>query len=136
MLDLTTSRIPDITSTAKGAVDVIVSCTHPLSEKEWDVVDELVNALNGGKAEPVAPAQDEVMDRQPSSGQSREIILCENIHLGTRGCSLMRWGSRIAGLLPPPLSHASSPLLRSDGYDLHLARLAQLSLHGNVYLKV
>lgn len=40
-----------------------------------------------------------------------------------------------AGLLPPPLTLPPDPLLHSDAYNLHLARLAQLSLHANVYLK-
>ena len=59
-------------------MDIIVSCTHPLSGEEWDVLDEIVNALNGGKAGPeVPPAQDEIMDWEPVIGQGREIVICE-----------------------------------------------------------
>ena len=38
---------PSITNIAKGAVDIIVPCTAPLSDKEWDLLDEAVTALDG-----------------------------------------------------------------------------------------
>lgn len=40
-----------------------------------------------------------------------------------------------AGVLPPPLTKPSSPLLQSDEYHIHCGRLAQLSLHSDVVLK-
>lgn len=43
---------------------------------------------------------------------------------------------QIAGILPPPLTKQSVQLPRDELYDLHLARLARLSLHANVFLKV
>jgi hypothetical protein len=43
---------------------------------------------------------------------------------------------RTAGILPPPLTKQSVELPRDELYDLHLARLARLSLHANVFLKV
>lgn len=42
----------------------------------------------------------------------------------------------IAGILPPPLTVPSSMLAKDDLYNLHLERIAHLSLHANVYLKV
>ena len=42
----------------------------------------------------------------------------------------------VAGILPPPLTHPSSVLVKEDLYELHLERIAQLSLHANVYLKI
>ncbi|GFZ49035.1 hypothetical protein JCM24511_06785 [Saitozyma sp. JCM 24511] len=87
VLNLILSMPPSITNIAKGSVDIIVPCTLPLAESEWDLVDEAVMALDE------------------------------------------------TGLLPPPLTLPPDPLLHSDAYNLHLARLAQLSLHANVYLK-
>jgi hypothetical protein len=37
---------PSITNIAKGSVDIIVPCTLPLVESEWDLVDEAVMALD------------------------------------------------------------------------------------------
>lgn len=46
------------------------------------------------------------------------------------------YADQIAGILPPPLTKQSVQLPRDELYDLHLARLARLSLHANVFLKV
>lgn len=42
----------------------------------------------------------------------------------------------LAGILPPPLTEPVGSLIRDELFDLHMARLAALSLHPNVYLKV
>ncbi|WVQ83868.1 hypothetical protein IAT38_006012 [Cryptococcus sp. DSM 104549] len=105
ILNLALSTPPSVTNIAKGAVDIIVPSTFPLSEKDWDLLDEAVDALDGcwGK-----PGEDD----KPKPGK---IV--------------------ISGLLPPPLTQPSSKLINSDQYGFHLARLASLSLHSNVFLK-
>ncbi|WRT65118.1 uncharacterized protein IL334_002060 [Kwoniella shivajii] len=107
VLNLTLVTPPSITNIAKGAVDIIVPSTFPLSETEWDLLEEAVNALDG----------------------------CWG-----NGTSLNEEGKEpgkivISGILPPPLTKTATPLLSSDAYNLHLARIANLSLHANVYLK-
>lgn len=42
----------------------------------------------------------------------------------------------VAGLLPPPLTATSAELARDPAYEYHIARLNQLALMSNVYLKV
>jgi hypothetical protein len=42
----------------------------------------------------------------------------------------------LAGILPPPLTKPVGSLIRDELFDLHMARLAALSLHPNVYLKL
>ncbi|WVR04290.1 hypothetical protein IAU60_001290 [Kwoniella sp. DSM 27419] len=106
VLNLTLAAPPSITNIAKGAVDIIVPCTTPLSDKEWDVLEEAVNALDGCWAKP------DTADRGDRAGR---VV--------------------ISGILPPPLTRPSGSLARTDEYELHLARLASLSLHANVYLK-
>jgi hypothetical protein len=53
--------------------------------------------------------------------------------------SLLAWptvADHQAGILPPPLTKPASTLMRDELYDLHMTRLARLSLHPNVYLKL
>ena len=50
ILNLTLATPPSITNIAKGAVEIILPCTRPLNEKEWDLLDEAVNALDGSWA--------------------------------------------------------------------------------------
>ncbi|WWC67578.1 uncharacterized protein I206_101488 [Kwoniella pini CBS 10737] len=113
VLNLTLVTPPSITNIAKGAVDIIVPSTFPLSEKEWDLLDEAVDALDG------CWGNHEVAGNKPVTGEN-----------GKEPGKVV-----ISGILPPPLTQTSTPLFRSDSYNLHLARLANLSLHANVYLK-
>ncbi|OCF59200.1 hypothetical protein L486_03702 [Kwoniella mangroviensis CBS 10435] len=113
ILNLTLVTPPSITNIAKGAVDIIVPSTFPLSEKEWDLLEEAVNALDGCWGKP--------------EGGGSTPVTGEN---GKEPGKVV-----ISGILPPPLTKTSTPLLNSDAYNLHLARLANLSLHANVYLK-
>jgi tetrahydromethanopterin S-methyltransferase subunit B len=46
VLNLTLSMPPSVTNIAKKAVDIIIPCTRPLSEREWDLLDEAVDALD------------------------------------------------------------------------------------------
>ncbi|KAL7423349.1 hypothetical protein Q5752_002652 [Cryptotrichosporon argae] len=101
---------PSIASEANGAIDILLPFPKPLTEAEWDLVDEAVNALD----ESWARRPDEAA-AAPKQGKGRKIV--------------------ISGLLPPPFSRPSATLPQSDEFNLHLARLSQLSLHGNVYLK-
>ncbi|WVF70161.1 hypothetical protein IAT40_004949 [Kwoniella sp. CBS 6097] len=110
ILNLTLVTPPSVTNIAKGAVDIIVPSTFPLAEPEWDLVEEAVSALDGCWGKPEGGA--------PKNG--------ENVEPGK---------IVISGILPPPLTKPSTPLLQSEAYNLHLARLATLSLHANVYLK-
>ena len=50
ILNLTLATPPSITNIARGAVEIILPCTRPLNEKEWDLLDEAVNALDGSWA--------------------------------------------------------------------------------------
>jgi len=97
-------------------VDIIVSCTQPLDEKEWDMLDEAVNASDGSLR---------------NQGEGGKIIICQL----TIQSLMMADEAVTAGLLPPPLTEPSASLHRSDAYNLHVGRLTQLSLHANVYLK-
>ncbi|WWD21977.1 hypothetical protein CI109_106465 [Kwoniella shandongensis] len=106
ILNLTLASPPSVTNIAKGAVDIIIPCTFPLTDKEWDLLDEAVDALDGCWGKPIA--------------------LGEEVERGK---------IVISGILPPPLTFPSSPLLNSEQYDHHIARLSQLSLHSNVFLK-
>lgn len=47
VLNLTLATPPSVTNIAKGAVDIIVPSTMPLAEKDWDLLDEAVIALEG-----------------------------------------------------------------------------------------
>ncbi|OWZ71946.1 hypothetical protein AYX14_02622 [Cryptococcus neoformans] len=104
VLNLTLATPPSVTNIAKGAVDIIVPSTVPLAEKDWDLLEEAVIALEGcwGHGEEGKPKPGKIV---------------------------------ISGLLVPPLTKPSSALIRSESYNLHLARLAALSLHANVFLK-
>ncbi len=46
VLNLTSTTPPSITNIAQGAVDIVVLCTQPSSEKEWDLLEEAVGALD------------------------------------------------------------------------------------------
>ncbi|KIR60376.1 hypothetical protein I314_03669 [Cryptococcus bacillisporus CA1873] len=105
VLNLGLATPPSVTNIAKGAVDIIVPSTVPLTEKDWDLLDEAVIALEGCWAHGE--------EGKPKPGK---IV--------------------ISGLLVPPLTKPSSALIHSESYNLHLARLASLSLHANVFLKV
>ncbi|ADV24297.1 hypothetical protein I305_04979 [Cryptococcus gattii E566] len=105
VLNLGLATPPSVTNIAKGAVDIIVPSTVPLTEKDWDLLDEAVIALEGcwGHGEEGKPKPGKIV---------------------------------ISGLLVPPLTKPSSALIHSESFNLHLARLASLSLHANVFLKV
>lgn len=47
VLNLGLATPPSVTNIAKGAVDIIVPSTVPLIEKDWDLLDEAVIALEG-----------------------------------------------------------------------------------------
>lgn len=47
VLNLTLATPPSVTNIAKGAVDIIVPSTVPLTEKDWDLLEEAVIALEG-----------------------------------------------------------------------------------------
>jgi hypothetical protein len=47
VLNLALATPPSITNIAKGSVDIIVPAVAPLSDKEWDLLDEAVGALDG-----------------------------------------------------------------------------------------
>lgn len=49
---------------------------------------------------------------------------------------MQRQLTQVAGLLPPPLTSNSAELARDPEYEHHIARLNQLALLSNVYLKV
>ncbi|KAK4684553.1 hypothetical protein P7C73_g5623, partial [Tremellales sp. Uapishka_1] len=102
ILNLTLKTPPSITNLSRGAVDIVIPATTPMGEKEWELLEEAVVAL------------DETWGPVEQSAKGRLVI---------------------SGLLPPPLSQPSSQLIHSEVYGLHLARLASLSLHANVYLK-
>lgn len=124
ILNLTLVTPPSITNIAKGAVDIIVPSSQPLTAREWDLLEEAVNAIDGSWDAP---------ENQQGGGK---IVICESpsgprlAHLYTDVDSI------IAGILPPPLTTPASSLAKDDLYNLHLERVAQLSLHPNVYLKV
>ncbi|BEJ03781.1 hypothetical protein CcaverHIS641_0109560 [Cutaneotrichosporon cavernicola] len=100
---------PDLqTVTTASAIDLVVPCTGPLGESGWEAVDEAVNQLDGGRQK----VEEEVAAGTPS----RKIL--------------------VSGLLPPPLTKRSSPLLHSAEYETHCGHLSQLSLHSDVVLKV
>ncbi|WVQ76734.1 hypothetical protein IAR50_006408 [Cryptococcus sp. DSM 104548] len=104
ILNLGLATPPSVTNIAKGAVDIIVPSTAPLTEKDWDLLDEAVDALDG------------CWGHKEEGKEPRGRIV-------------------ISGLLLPPLTTPSSALIHSEAYNLHLARLASLSLYSNVYLK-
>jgi hypothetical protein len=164
---------PSITNIAKGSVDIIVPCTLPLVETEWDLVDEAVMALDesyastsgaGGAAQeklvicewgvgvfqpshflhdivhivpappyPLSIFQPGDIFQKTRSATARMLLCFHSPRLRSRADAVSYIVT--AGLLPPPLTLPPDPLLHSDAYNLHLARLAQLSLHANVYLK-
>ncbi len=75
-------------------MDIIVSCTQPLDEKEWDMLDEAVNASDGSLR---------------NQGEGGKIIICQL----TIQSLMMADEAVTAGLLPPPLTERlSSPLGR------------------------
>ncbi|WVO15753.1 hypothetical protein L204_103415 [Cryptococcus depauperatus] len=47
ILNLALATPPSVTNIAKGAVDIILPSTLPLTEKDWDLLDEAVDALEG-----------------------------------------------------------------------------------------
>jgi hypothetical protein len=51
-LNLTLVTPPSITNIAKGAVDIIVPSTQPMTLREWDLLEEAVNALDGSWGAP------------------------------------------------------------------------------------
>ena len=87
ILNLTLATPPSITNIAKGAVDIIVPSTFPMTEKEWDLLDEAVDALDGTwgreaqQAAAVTNAGDGGMDVDvptPSPvGQGGRIAICK-----------------------------------------------------------
>jgi hypothetical protein len=52
ILNLTLVTPPSITNIAKGAVDIIVPSTQPMTLREWDLLEEAVNALDGSWGAP------------------------------------------------------------------------------------
>lgn len=52
ILNLTLVTPPSITNIAKGAVDIIIPSTQPMTEREWDLLEEAVNALDGSWGAP------------------------------------------------------------------------------------
>ncbi|CAK9784317.1 hypothetical protein CC85DRAFT_284854 [Cutaneotrichosporon oleaginosum] len=99
---------PDLQdATTSPAMDLVVPCIAPLTEAGWERVDEAVNKIDGGREK----VEMEVAEGTPS----RKIL--------------------VSGLLPPPLTKRSSPLLHSDEYEMHCGHLSQLSLHSDVVLK-
>ncbi|RSH90144.1 hypothetical protein EHS25_001478 [Saitozyma podzolica] len=135
ILNLILSMPPSITNIAKGSVDIIVPCTLPLVESEWDLVDEAVMALDESYA-----------STSGAGGAAQEkLVICRDyvvpavLIVGLWLGYIFSNNSANAALFsrpPSPSPHlAPDPLLHSDAYNLHLARLAQLSLHANVYLK-
>lgn len=136
VLNLTLDTPPSIANIAKGAVDIIVPSTSPMTGKEWDLLDEAVNGLDGSWGQTTHGAEGEggKEGQAPSSatvpGEQGKIVIC-----ALESCSWMETYV-LAGLLPPPLTITSTPLFQDETYHLYQARLAQLSLHSNVYLKV
>ncbi|TXT13378.1 hypothetical protein VHUM_00745 [Vanrija humicola] len=88
--------------------ELVLPNTVPLTDAQWDHLDEAVNAADGGFEKVEA-------DVAETGGVRRRILL--------------------AGLLPPPLTKPSSPLLQAKEYNVHVGRLSQLSLHADVVLK-
>lgn len=81
ILNLALATPPSITNIAKGAVDIIVPCVEPLSEKEWDLLDEAVGALDGswGSAGVTVAGTHEVSDA------SGEKTVVSGVHKPTGG---------------------------------------------------
>jgi len=52
ILNLTLVTPPSITNIAKGAVDIIVPSSQPMTLQEWDLLEEAVNALDGSWGAP------------------------------------------------------------------------------------
>lgn len=99
---------PDVQATTTvPAIDLIVPCTGPLNEARWGRVDEAVNRLDGGRQK---------VEEEAAAGTTARKIL-------------------VSGLLPPPLTKPSEPLLNSAEYEAHCGHLSQLSLHSDVVLK-
>lgn len=142
ILNLTLVTPPSITNIAKGAVDIIVPSSQPMTVREWDLLEEAVNALDGSWGE-----------TEVKQGGGK-IVICMSLFTSRRSkrislprvrypspredrvTSRTRGLMSLAGILPPPLTHPSSVLAKEDLYELHLERIAQLSLHANVYLKI
>lgn len=82
ILNLTLATPPSITNIAKGAVDIIVPCTYPLTEKEWDLLDEAVKALDGTWGREAKEAEGQT-DPDPSAparspvGRGGKIVICK-----------------------------------------------------------
>lgn len=130
ILNLALVTPPSITNIAKGAVDIIVPCVAPLSDKEWDLLDEAVNALDGSWSSAgvtIAGTQDKTVNGK-EGGEAETVV--QGVHKPTGGRIV------ISGLLPPPLTATSAELARDPAYEYHIARLNQLALMSNVYLKV
>ncbi|EIW68676.1 hypothetical protein TREMEDRAFT_69133 [Tremella mesenterica DSM 1558] len=112
VLDFASASTPSIDTSKDAPVDIIVPLCRPMSERKWDVLDDVVSRLNGRSEE--APAG-EIQDGL-SPPKTVKVAL--------------------SGLMPPPLTLPSAQLVNSPEFQLHASRLANLSLHANVYLKL
>ncbi|KAL1408165.1 hypothetical protein Q8F55_004969 [Vanrija albida] len=88
--------------------ELVVPNSVPLTDAQWDRLDEAVNSADGGF--------EKVEAEVAATGSVRRKIL-------------------LSGLLPPPLTKPSSPLLQAQEYNVHVGRLSQLSLHADIVLK-
>ena len=68
ILNLTLVTPPSITNIAKGAVDIIVPSSQPMTLQEWDLLEEAVNALDGSWGAP---------ENQSGGGK---IVICTSTH--------------------------------------------------------
>ena len=78
ILNLTLATPPSITNIAKGAVDIIVPSTAPMTEKEWDLLEEAVNALDGTGVMQDLNGKSDGMDPDVPSpvGTGGKIVIC------------------------------------------------------------
>lgn len=70
ILNLTLVTPPSITNIAKGAVDIIVPSSQPMTVREWDLLEEAVNALDGSWGQ---------TEKQQGGGK---IVICASQYIG------------------------------------------------------
>ena len=80
ILNLTLATPPSITNIAKGAVDIIVPSSWPMTDKEWDLLEEAVNALDGtwSRGDSAGGISSDIGTVSPSPlGAEGKIVICE-----------------------------------------------------------